>query len=114
MKNHYLGLNPMAVVEIMTQMQSAFIADEAEGLQATFQFCISDDEDFYVSIDNDTCAANLGNHDDPEITMSMDSETLTEIVSGELDGMAAFMGGRLQAEGDVMLGTRLSQLFKLG
>ena len=46
--------------------------------------------------------------------MSMDSETLTEIVSGELDGMAAFMGGRLQAEGDVMLGTRLSQLFKMG
>lgn len=26
--------------------------------------------------------------------------------------MAAFMGGRLQAEGDVMLGTRLSQLFE--
>jgi len=24
------------------------------------------------------------------------------------------MGGRLQAEGDVMLGTRLSQLFKMG
>jgi putative sterol carrier protein len=44
----------------------------------------------------------------------MDFDTLTEIVSGELDGMAAFMGGRLQAEGDVMLGTRLSQLFKLG
>jgi len=44
----------------------------------------------------------------------MDSETLAEIVSGELDGMAAFMGGRLQAEGDVMLGTRLSQLFKMG
>ena len=104
----------MEVAQIMQQMQSAFIADEAEDLQATFQFCISDDEDFYVSIDDATCAANLGNHDDPEITMSMDSDTLTEIVSGELDGMAAFMGGRLQAEGDVMLGTRLSQLFKMG
>ena len=104
----------MAVVEIMTQMQSAFIAEEADGLQATFQFCIADDEDFYITIDDANCTANLGNHEDPEITMSMDSETLTEIVSGELDGMAAFMGGRLQAEGDVMLGTRLSQLFKMG
>ncbi|MDB9869287.1 SCP2 sterol-binding domain-containing protein, partial [Oceanospirillaceae bacterium] len=60
------------------------------------------------------CATNIGNHEDPEITMSMDSETLKEIVSGELDGMAAFIDGRLQAEGDVMLGTRLSQLFKMG
>ena len=104
----------MAVAEIMTQMQSAFIAEEADGLQVTFQFCIADDEDFYITIDDANCTANLGNHEDPEITMSMDSETLTEIVSGELDGMAAFMGGRLQAEGDVMLGTRLSQLFKMG
>ena len=104
----------MAVAQIMEQMQSAFVADEAEDLEATFQFCISDDDDFFVTIDNAACASSLGNHDDPEITMSMDSETLTEIVSGELDGMAAFMGGRLQAEGDVMLGTRLSQLFKMG
>ncbi len=104
----------MAVAQIMTQMQSAFVADEAEGLQATFQFCITDDEDFYITIGDGNCAANLGNHEDPEITMTMDSDTLTEIVTGELDGMAAFMGSRLQAEGDVMLGTRLSQLFKIG
>ncbi|MBT3437900.1 MAG: SCP2 sterol-binding domain-containing protein [Oceanospirillaceae bacterium] len=103
----------MAVAEIMAKMQSAFVADEADGLQATFQFCIADDDDFYVTIDDANCAASLGNHADPEITMSMDSDTLMEIVSGKLDGMAAFMGGRLQAEGDVMLGTRLSQLFEL-
>jgi len=104
----------MAVAQIMAQMQSAFVADEADGLQATFQFCISDDDDFYVTIDDTNCSASLGNHEDPEITMTMDADTLAEIVSGELDGMAAFMGGRLQAEGDVMLGTRLSQLFEMG
>ena len=104
----------MEVAQIMQQMQSAFIADEAEDLQATFQFCSTDDEDFYITIDEAKCAAAIGNHEDPEITMSMDAATLTEIVTGELDGMAAFMGGRLQAEGDVMLGTRLSQLFKMG
>ncbi|MCP4882080.1 MAG: SCP2 sterol-binding domain-containing protein, partial [Gammaproteobacteria bacterium] len=52
-------------------------------------------------------------HDDPDITMMMDVDTLKEVVSGELDGMQAFMGGRLKAEGDVMLGTRLGQLFDL-
>ena len=104
----------MAVAQIMAQMHTAFVAEEAEDLQATFQFCILDDDDFYITIDNSNRATSIGNHEDPEITMSMDSDTLKEIVSGELDGMAAFMGGRLQAEGDVMLGTRLSQLFKMG
>jgi putative sterol carrier protein len=79
----------MAVAQIMEQMQSAFVADEAEDLEATFQFCISDDDDFFVTIDNATCASSLGNHDDPENTMSMDSETLTEMETGEQDGMAA-------------------------
>ena len=104
----------MAVVQIMAQMHTAFVAEEAEDLQAAFQFCILDDDDFYITIDNSNCVTNLGNHEDPEVTMSMGSDTLKEIVSGELDGMAAFMGGRLQAEGDVMLSTRLSQLFKMG
>jgi putative sterol carrier protein len=104
----------MAVAQIMSQMHTAFVAEEAEDLQATFQFCISDDDDFYITIDEANCSTTLGNHEDPEITMSMSLDTLSEIVTGELDGMAAFMGGRLQAEGDVMLGTRLSQLFKMG
>ncbi|HCI03190.1 MAG TPA: SCP-2 family sterol carrier protein, partial [Oceanospirillaceae bacterium] len=42
-----------------------------------------------------------------------DVDTLKAIVSGELDGMQAFMTGRLQAEGDVMLGTQIGQLFDL-
>jgi len=104
----------MAVAQIMSQMHTAFVAEEAEDLHATFQFCISDDDDFYITIDEANCSTTLGNHEDPEITMSMSLDTLGELVTGELDGMAAFMGGRLQAEGDVMLGTRLSQLFKMG
>jgi len=104
----------MAVDQIMQKMQSAFLPEKADGLDATFQFCIADDNDFYITIEDSSCKAMMGEHDDPSITMSMDVETLAEIVAGELEGMAAFIGGRLQAEGDVMLGTRLSQLFEMG
>ncbi len=41
----------------------------------------------------------------------MDGETLEGIVSGETDGMQAFMGGKLRAEGDMMLAMKLSELF---
>ena len=33
------------------------------------------------------------------------------IMTGEVDGMQAFMMGKLRAEGDMMLATKLSELF---
>lgn len=103
----------MAVAEIMSRLTGAFNADAADDLEATFQFKIEGDNDFYISIADENCAAAIGEHDDPDITMIMDVDTLKAIVSGELDGMQAFMTGRLQAEGDVMLGTQIGQLFDL-
>jgi putative sterol carrier protein len=103
----------MAVAEIMARLAGAFNADAADDLEATFQFMIDGDDDFYIAIADEACEASMGEHEDPDITMSMDVDTLKEVVSGELDGMQAFMTGRLRAEGDVMLGTRLGQLFDL-
>ena len=103
----------MAVTEIMSRLEGAFNADAADDLEATFQFKIDGDDDFYSSIADENCTAAVGEHDDPDITMIMDVDTLKAIVSGELDGMQAFMTGRLQAEGDVMLGTQIGQLFDL-
>jgi putative sterol carrier protein len=112
--NQQIGITTMAVAEIMAKLTDAFNADAADDLEATFQFMIEGDDDFYITIEDEECSAGAGEHDDPDITMIMDVDTLKEIVTGELDGMAAFMGGRLKAEGDVMLGTRLGQLFDLG
>jgi putative sterol carrier protein len=47
----------------------------------------------------------------PSARWYMDGETLEGIVSGETDGMQAFMGGKLRAEGDMMLAMKLSELF---
>ena len=41
----------------------------------------------------------------------MNSETLAGIVSGDTDGMMAFMSGQLRVEGDMMLATKLGELF---
>jgi len=45
------------------------------------------------------------------VTLVMDGETLQGIVDGSTDGMQAFMGGKLRAEGDMMLAMKLSELF---
>ena len=41
----------------------------------------------------------------------MNGETLEGIVSGDTDGMQAFMSGNLRTEGDMMLAMKLSDLF---
>jgi len=45
------------------------------------------------------------------MALAICSETMQGIVSGETDGMQAFMGGKLRAEGDMMLALKLSELF---
>ena len=50
----------MTVDQIMQKMQSAFVPEEADGLDATFQFCITDDDDFYITIEDSSCEAMAG------------------------------------------------------
>ncbi|WP_122860526.1 SCP2 sterol-binding domain-containing protein, partial [Pseudomonas viridiflava] len=67
---------------------------------------------YYALIVKDsTCDLQEGENPDANVTLVMDSATLKGIVSGETDGMQAFMGGKLRAEGDMMLAMKLSELF---
>lgn len=76
-----------------------------------FQFNITDAENYYLVVKDGTCDLQQGDSSDANVTLIMDSETMQGIVSGETDGMQAFMGGKLRAEGDMMLALKLSELF---
>lgn len=77
-----------------------------------FGFNITDEGKHYALIVKDgTCDLQEGENPDANCTTVMDSETLKGIVSGETDGMQAFMGGKLRVEGDMMLSMKLSELF---
>jgi putative sterol carrier protein len=45
--------------------------------------------------------------------MTMAADTWLAIVNKELNGMQAFMSGKLKATGDIMLAQRVTQLFPL-
>lgn len=42
-----------------------------------------------------------------DVTLSADAETFREMLSGDLDPTAAFMGGRLKIEGDMATAMKL-------
>ena len=54
-----------------------------------------------------------GIHDDPTMTMTADSADYLGIFTGEVDGMAAFMQGKLKLAGDLNLAMKLTQMFKI-
>lgn len=101
----------ITVAQIIEKLPSRFNPEQAGSLNATFQFQLSDATPFYISIVDQRCEGLSGEHQDPDITLHLDEATLIRVVTGEQDGMSAFMKGQLRAEGNVMLATRLSKLF---
>ena len=101
-----------SVADAVQTMKAKFNPSAAAGLDLVFGFNITDEDKQYALIVKDgTCELEEGENPDANVTLVMDSETLKGIVSGETDGMQAFMGGKLRAEGDMMLAMKLSELF---
>ncbi len=103
--------NPITVDQIINKFPSRFVAEKAVDFNAVFQFELEDGTDFYLAIADQQCQAIKGEHDDPNITLIMNAATMIEVVNGELDGMSAFMQGRLRAEGNLLLAPKLGELF---
>ncbi|WP_166268278.1 SCP2 sterol-binding domain-containing protein [Marinobacter caseinilyticus] len=103
----------MSVAQVFGKLEQNFNADAASGLDLVFQFNIEDDSNYHLVINDGACQLGEGDHADPSVTLIMNAETLHGIVSGETDGMQAFMAGQLRAEGDMMLATKLGELFTL-
>ena len=101
-----------SLVDAFNQIESRFNATAAAGLDVVFQFTIDDDA-YHLVVKDENCTLTAGEHEDPTVTLIMNRATFEEVVSGELNGMQAFMAGRLRTEGDMMLATRLAALFSL-
>ncbi len=100
-----------SVTDIIEKMKSSFNADAAAGMENIFQFSIEDGDDFYLDIKDGGFEIAAGENADPSVTLIMSTETLVGVMTGETDGMQAFMAGQLRAEGDMMLATKLGELF---
>lgn len=99
------------VTPLLDEMKSRFDADAAADMDNTFQYDIKDEGSWLVTVSDGTCTIAEGGSEDADVTLAMSVETLQGILSGETDGMEAFTSGDLQASGDIMLATRLTDLF---
>ncbi|MFY0988922.1 SCP2 sterol-binding domain-containing protein [Halomonas sp. C05BenzN] len=93
------------------KLQTRFDAQAANGMDEVFQFHFSDAGSHYLVVRDGNLAVEEGEHDDPSVTLTMSTDTLKGVMNGEINGMTAFMTGKLKATGNVMLATRLGSLF---
>jgi putative sterol carrier protein len=105
----------LTVVELMSKMPKAFLPEKAPGLDAVIQFKFSGAEagDWFATIKNDKCTVEQGVFPTPKMTLSAESADYVKIFTGELDGMQAFMGGKLKLAGDLNLAMKLMTMFKI-
>jgi putative sterol carrier protein len=106
---------PLTVAQLMEKMPGAFIPEKAAGLDAVIQFKFTGTEagDWYAVIKDGKVDVSKGEHASPKMTLTADSTDYVKIFTGELDGMQAFMQGRLKLAGDLNLAMKLTQMFKI-
>lgn len=96
---------------LFEQMEGRFNADASAGLDAVFQYDIEDHGSWQMSVADEKCQLSSGDSNEATVTLAMEADTLKGVMSGEVDGMQAFMTGSIKATGDIMLATRLTDLF---
>ena len=107
---------PLTVEQLMEKMPGAFIADKAQGVDAVVQFKFTGAEagEWYAAIKDGKVDVARGTHPSPKMTLTADSSDYIQIITGELDGMQAFMQGKIKLAGDLNLAMKLMQMFKVG
>jgi putative sterol carrier protein len=103
------------ISDFIARMSAAFVPEKAAGLDATIQLKLTGAQpgEWFILIKDNTCAINPGTAAAPRLTVAADSADFIKIFSGQLDGMQAFMQGKIRVTGDMSLALKLLQLFKL-
>jgi putative sterol carrier protein len=104
-----------SVKEVFEKMPEVFNPAAAAGLNMIFQFNITGDEagEWHVIIKDNTCQVLDGAHGSPNVTLTMADADWLAMCNGTLNGMTAFMTGKLKASGDIMAAQRIPSLFPM-
>ena len=106
----------LTVSELMGKMPGAFIPEKAQGVNSVihFKFTGAEAGEWNVVIkDGKVAVAQGAPASQANMTLTADSQDYVKIFTGELDGMQAFMQGRIRLAGDLNLAMKLMQMFKI-
>jgi putative sterol carrier protein len=101
--------------QIFEGMRTAFVPERAAGQSAVAQWDVTAADGvhtFQVKMADGQCTVSPGTPDPARVTLALSLPDFLRFVSGQLDGMQAFMGGKLKLSGDMMFATTMQNWFE--
>lgn len=95
-------------------MEASFLPDKATGASAVIQWELataSGTRTWQVTVADGTCSVAPGSTAVARVTLALDLAAFLRFLAGRLDGMQAFMTGRLRVSGDLMLAQAMQPWF---
>lgn len=86
------------------------VTKELSSWSKVFQFNVSDESPYYVSIEKGSISLEDGTSSSPAATISATGNVLSELFSGKLNAVQAFMGGKLKVSGDIFSAQKLTSI----
>lgn len=105
-------MTQLNIATLVKKLPQKFQPQHAGDMHSVFQFTVLDTDSFYLQISQGQCSCQFGEHPDPSVTLEMDEATLLRVMTGEQDGMSAYLKGQLRASGNIILATQLGKLFQ--
>lgn len=101
------------VKEIFEQMEGRFKPEAAAGVDCVIQYDLSGEggATYHTVVKDGACQVSAGGHDSPSMTLVMEAADFVALTGGELDGMSAFMSGKLKVTGDMSLAMKMQTFF---
>jgi len=105
----------LTIEKLMELMPKAFLPEKAAGVEAVVQYKLTGDQagDWIINIGGDECKVEKGVAEDPKLTLTAEAGDYLDIITGKLNAMSAFAGGKLKLKGDLNLAMKLMDFFKL-
>jgi putative sterol carrier protein len=102
-----------APADFLASFAARFRPDAAGDLRAVYQLHLTGDDGglWHLTIADQQCRLASGQADQPSVTITMSVDDFSQLISGRLDGVSAYLAGRIQIAGDISLVTRLQSLF---
>lgn len=108
-------MNNYTIPQLMDRIPTYFVPERAKGVDAVVNFRLTGEKggDWVVTIRNQQCTVIQGIDPAPRLVFSAEAQDCLDILTGKMDGMRAYMQGRLRLQGDMSLAIRLAGFFKL-
>ena len=100
--------------QIFDHLSEAFVPAAAQGVNAVIQFELTGEGGgaWQARIANGQVAVSPGRAASPTLTLTASAADYVAIVNGDLKVMSAYMGGRIQIQGDMGLALKMQQMFR--